>query len=144
MREPSKKPSIEGVDLAIPLDRELMKTSKVPTCFGKMWDITEKDCTQCADKDTCGILFRDTLNKKSDKIQSKLGTTFLNVADYPNVTTPKLLDFIKGGDITTSELVGYVKRLSNCDDTKAAVEFLKRWITSTKLVYTKNGNVCLK
>ena len=140
-RKPNKKQSIE-VDLTKPIPQPLIiEAMKGSNCFGKLWDISTKECSQCADKDICGIMMQDTLAESSKQLQKKLGATFLDVADYKNVTNAKLMKFVVSGETTTKQLIQEVVKLSNCDDTTAAVEHIKRWIKGTKSIFTKTGIV---
>ena len=46
-RTPKKEKSYE-VDLTVPIDRSMIKEKD--DCFGKMWDMTSRECPQCADR----------------------------------------------------------------------------------------------
>ena len=96
MRDPIKELPFK-IDLTVPVDTtdnmfELW--NNMQRCFGKEWDITEKDCQQCASKDVCGIIFKDLVDKKAKELETELGSKFLDTEDLANVTGDKLLSFI--------------------------------------------------
>ena len=129
------------IDLKVPVDTSKIKQSD-DGCFGKLWDMSSKECPQCADKDLCSILFKGELEKNSSKIKETLGlNNWLDEADFDAVTDEVLLDFIVSGETTVGELKEFYSRTSKCDDTIAVVDRLKDWIKSRPDVYTKEGIV---
>lgn len=132
------------VDLKIPLNMSKIDI-KDSDCFGKEWDISSKECPQCADKDICSILFRHELEKNAEQIKSELGLNhFLDETDFKNLTHSKLKDFIVSGKTTVAELKDFVAKEAKTDDDVAVVNYIKNFIKSTKEVYTKSGVVWVR
>lgn len=104
-------------DLTVPLDKS--KFMEDSTCFGKHWDMRSKECPQCADRDICGIVFKDTVDKKAKDIESDLGTKYLDVADFDNLTIDKVKSFVKSGETTSKDLLAYAMEVAYCDDVLA-------------------------
>lgn len=141
MRTTRKTPTFE-IDFTKPIDTKEEKFNTMETdCFGKAWDIGVKECQQCADRDICGIIYKDLVDKKATDVETKIGSKFLDVADLSALTDEAVLNGIESGVTNTSELLVHLADLSNCDDTVTLTEWAKRWITEKKLVYTKNGLV---
>lgn len=139
-RIPSKSPSKE-YDPLVPLG----KVDDVESdCFGLLWDVTTRECSSCADRDICGIVFGDELEKRANAVQENNGSIFLDVQNFEAVANDDILSGIDSGTTTVADLVDYVAVLANTSDTKAVVTFLKRWITSQNSVYTKNGIVWIR
>lgn len=141
MRTTRKTPTFE-IDLTKPIDTKEAKFQTMETdCFGKHWDIGVKECQQCADRDICGIIYKDLVDKKASDVEAKLDSKFLDVADLSALTDEAVLNGIESGVTTTAQLLAGISKLSNCDDLITLSEWTKRWITEKKLVYTKNGLV---
>lgn len=142
-RVPVKEKTVE-VDFTVPIDTtEIMK--KATGCFGLLWDLRTSECSKCADRDVCGILFNDNVVKPTtEAIQEEQGSIFLDLTDFKNVTEQKILSFVKSGETKVSDLLAHVMALACTSDRKAGVEFLKRFITSHEGMSTKEGIVWLK
>lgn len=133
-----KNPTYPNIDLTIPI----IKTDYAEAgCFGKEWDIGTTECSNCADKDICGIIFSDLVNAKAKKIEKENGTKFLDVQDFDALTTSILFEFIASGVTTVKELVAFCMEKANTSDKVAVVNWLKRWLKSEASVYTKNSIV---
>ena len=130
-------------DLAIPIDRDKITMSNT-SCFGRIWDITTPACGRCADRDTCGIIYQDTLDKKANVIEKKTGSYFLDRADFANVTDRKLRKFIRSGETTVKELLEFVSTAATCSDSKALVNFIKTWVKKNNDISTKGGIIWVK
>lgn len=140
-RTPKKEKSYE-VDLTVPIDRSMIKEKD--DCFGKMWDMTSKECPQCADRDICSILFKDKVDAKAKKIEEDLGSKFLDEADFDNLTSESLYKFIESGKTTSRDLLMEAMRLTNCDDVIAVKNKVMEWVKANDSVSIKQGVVWLK
>jgi hypothetical protein len=61
----------EGASLLKPLKVTQMGTRKDP-CFGKLYDLTEKDCKVCGDSELCSITFTQKMGiQRKDLEESK-------------------------------------------------------------------------
>ena len=131
------------IDLAVPVDRKIFRTevSNEASCFGKLWDLGTKLCSQCADKDTCGIVYKDTVDKKAKDLEQSVGAKYLDATDFDNVNTDKLMQFIQSGVTTLDELVTEIMRLANTSDNVAAQEWLKRWHKEHRKIKSEKGVV---
>jgi len=139
------KPTKSKVDLTVPVDLSLHKVSG--GCFGKAWDMSTKECGKCADNELCGILFKEVVDQKAKAVEDNLGTKFLDTADFSRVTVEDVLSYIGDvgdGELTVQELLNYVMAKANCDDRKAAVEYVKRLVKVDNVIRTKEGLVWLK
>lgn len=142
MRNPRKEKTHE-FDLTVPLDKDIILSveNMATDCFGRHWDMGSKECPQCADRDICGIIFKDSVDAKAKEIEKNIGSKFLDEADFDNMTEVKLLDFITSGETTAKDLIQEGMRLSNCDDVIAVKNKLKEWVKSTENVSIKDGVV---
>lgn len=142
-RTPAKEKSID-VDLTKPINQiEVMEKVK-QSCFGKMWDVTTKECNSCADRDTCGIIMRGTVDKKAEEISKKLGATFLDESMFHRITEESIKSFVINGVTSTTELLEWVKTTANTSDEVAVLETTKRFIKEHEFIYTKDGIVWLR
>jgi len=144
MERETRAEKTTNVDLRIPINKEaIMKEAK--GCFGMLWDLRTSECSKCADRDVCGILFNDNVVKPTtEKIQEESGSIFLDLTDFEEVTPEKIIKYVVSGETTTQDLIAHVGALAQTSDRKAAIEFLKRFITSTPNIYTKEGIVWLR
>ena len=133
------------VDLKIPVNVSDFPT-KENDCFGNMWDMSSRECPQCADKDLCAIIFKgNVVDKRGQEIKEELGLNhYLDERDFAAVTHKKLIEFVKSGETTTEELKEFVAKEAKCDDMVAVVNKIKNWIKSEPSVYTKGGVVWIR
>lgn len=131
-------------DLTVPINNEeIMSTAS--GCFGKLWDLRTSECSKCADRDVCGILFNDNVVKpRTQEIQEEQGAIFLDLTDFKKVTDEKIFNFIESGVTTVQALVAHVGALACTSERVATVEFLKRFIKSNDKIFTKEGIVWLR
>ncbi len=139
MRDLKLVPTYE-VDFTKPVNKENFIMADTD-CFGKEWDMSSKECPQCADRDICGLIYKDVVDSKAKQIEQDLGSKFLDEADFDNMTTEKLLDFIQSGVTTTSDLIEEGMRLSNCSDVVAVKTRLTDWIRNEDNIRTRGGIV---
>lgn len=130
-------------DLTIPIDLSVMEL-RDDDCFGKAWDASNNDCARCADREVCAILYKALVDKRAKDVEKKIGSKFLDEADFDNLTTKKLLSFIKSGETTSKDLLEEGMRLANCDDVMAVKEHIKAWVKENDFVSIKGGIVWLK
>lgn len=143
MRKSSKK-ALGDIDFLTPLNKEKYREMADVDCFGKMYDITTKECNRCTLRDVCCVIFQDAVDLKGKEIEKKTGSKFLNTSNMEALTDKALFKFIKSGETTTKDLIEFCKETANTDDKVAVVNFLKRWIKDTPNVYTKDGLVWIK
>lgn len=134
-----------SLDLTIPIETDnIMAKVNVDDCFGKLWDIRTLECSKCAERDVCGIIFNsNVVTKKVAEVQEDQGAIFLDLTDFDNITKKKIFDWVDSGKTTAKDLIAYVMGLACTSDRTAAIEFLKRFITSTDGINTKKGIVWL-
>lgn len=139
-REPRQSRTVE-VTITAPINIEdIMKTER--GCFGYLWDLRTSECSKCADRDVCGIVFNDKVVKpQTEAIQEDQGALFLDLTDFKNVTEKRVFSFVKSGETKVSDLLSHVMALAHTSDRKAGVEFLKRFIKSNENISTKEGIV---
>lgn len=113
------------VDLSIPIDRSIFSGEPQDSCFGKEWDLSDRKCSLCNDKDICGIQFQDTVNKKAKELEAKIGTPYLDLSDFKSVTKTALSRRLKFGKTTTAQLIQIVGELACSGDTVAIKEYIK-------------------
>lgn len=142
-RIPVSSRSVE-VDFTVPINiPDIMKTAK--GCFGYLWDLRTSECSKCADRDVCGIVFNDNVVKPTTQlIQEEQGAIFLDLTDFKAVKPEKVLSFVKSGETKVSDLLAHVMATAHTSDRVAGVEFLKRFIQSNDKISTKEGIVWLK
>ena len=141
MREP-KKDATE-VDLTIPLNKAALTKQG---CFGKEWDVTANECRVCADRDVCGILFKDVVDAKAEEHEAATGSTFLDKSDY-NFTDEEraaIVAKIESGVTTAKELKSFIMEAANSSDETAGILNTKRFVKSEPSVYTKDGVVWIR
>jgi len=141
-REPRESKSFT-VDLTKPLNKDdIMEKAK--GCFGYLWDLRTSECSKCADRDVCGILFNDNVIKPTtDELEEKSGSRYLDLTDFKNVTPEKIFSFVQSGETPVQDLVSHVGALAQTSDRMAIIEFIKRFITQTSGISTKGGIVWL-
>lgn len=132
------------VDFLVPIDKEKIKSMADVDCFGKLYDITTKECNRCTLRDVCCIVFQDAVDLKATEIEDKLGSKFLDTSDITVLTDAVMYEYIHSGKTTVSELVSFCSKKANTDDKVAVTEFLKRFIKSKENIYTKDGIVWLR
>lgn len=133
------------VDFTIPIKPSLIM-SKVSEedCLGQLWDLRNSECSRCAERDICGILFNENKVKPSvAQVQEKQGAIFLDLTDFEAVDIKDMLHWVKSGETTTKELIAYVMGKAKTSDRVAAIAWLKRTILATDSINTKSGIVCL-
>lgn len=128
-------------DLTIPLKRQIMPEIKETDCFGKLWDMTSKECPQCADRDICGIVYKDKLDVKAKELEEERGTKYLDKADLDSLTDRVLLDFIVSGETTPAQLIEYGMKVAYCDDVPSVKNKIIDFIRRTPNVKVKGGIV---
>lgn len=130
----------EDRDLTKPIDKTISKDS---SCFGKAWDVTAKECKICAERDVCGILFKDTVDIKAKEVEVASGSMFLDRSDF-KFTEEELINLkasIVSGVTTVKELLLKVATLAESSDKVAITEHTKRLIVGDPNLYTKDGLV---
>lgn len=142
MRKPSAK-QIE-VDFLVPIDKEKCKSMADVDCFGKLYDITTKECNRCTLRDVCCIVFQDVVDLKAKEIEKSTGSRFLDTSDMSALKDSVIFEFVKSGVTTISELMKFCSDTANTDDKVAITNFLKRFIKSHDNIYTKDGLVWLR
>lgn len=140
MKRTTHKEKQYELDLTVPIDLSTMEI-KDDDCFGKAWDTASNDCARCADRDVCAILFKALVDKRAKQVEEKIGTKFLDEADFDNLNTKNLKKFIKSGKTTAKDLLEEGMRLSNCDDVMAVKEHIKTWVKENSFVSIKGGIV---
>lgn len=131
------------LDLTVPINtQDIMSKIKSDDCFGKAWDIRTLECAKCGERDVCGIVFNSNVVKpKVEQVQQDQGAIFLDLADFDRVTKKDIFNWVVSGETKAKELLAYVMGKAKTDDTKAGVEWLKRFITNTEGINTKAGVV---
>lgn len=125
MRIP-KKVKLE-LDLTVPIENQIEKIPEVTDedCFGNEWDLSTSECRECADKETCGILFKKINKKRADALEAKRGTTYLDKQDL-DIDWKYQIGKFDGGKIT--DLIQECADRAHTSDVKAVTEHLKREI----------------
>lgn len=67
-REPRKK--TKKVDFLEPIDITKFGSEDDP-CFGKLYNLSTKECKRCGDSELCGVIFSQNMNKVRKDIESK-------------------------------------------------------------------------
>lgn len=124
-------------DLTVPLNKKEIEMSD-ESCFGRMWDMTSKECPQCADRDVCAILFKDSVDIRGKQIEEDLGSKFLSDADFENLTSDNLIDKVTSGVTTSSELIQIGMEVSNCSEVKGVTNRIKYLIQTDKKIKIEN------
>lgn len=132
------------VDFLVPIDKEKIKSMADVDCFGKLYDITTKECNRCTLRDVCCIVFQDAVDLKAKEIEKNIGSKFLDTSDMSVLTKELIFSFINSGKTTVSELFKFCSDSANTDDKVAITEFIKRFIKSNDNIYTKDGIVWLR
>lgn len=128
------------LDLTKPINTDDMATGEYD-CFGKEWDMSSKECPLCADRDICGILFKDKVDKKTKDIERKGKAKFLDNADFDSLTDKSITDFIDSGVTTSKELIEFGIRKTNCDDVVAVKNKVKEFVKKSNKISIKKGTV---
>lgn len=138
MREP--KDVKTDVDFTVPINKAAIK---LDGCFGKEWDVATKECKVCAERDLCGIIFKDVVDAKANEQEEKLGSLFLDKSDFrfTDIQMQELFDWVKSGETATNEFVIKVMQMANSSDQTAGIEATKRIISEHELLYSKSGKV---
>ena len=142
MRKPSAK-QIE-VDFLVPIDKEKYKSMADVDCFGKLYDITTKECNRCTLRDVCCIVFQDVVDLKAKEIEKSTGSRFLDTSDMSALKDDVIFGFVQSGETKIAELFKFCSDTANTDDKVAITNFLKRFIKSQDNIYTKDGLVWLR
>ncbi len=127
-------------DLLVPIGE--VNSHEIASCFGKMWDISARECHQCSDRDTCGIIFQQKVNAKAKEIEAKVGTPFLDTVTFCKIT-PELVKEKIQNEAPIQDLIDLVIKTSNCEDMPSVVNFLKQFIKDNDFIKTKDGKVWL-
>lgn len=69
-RKARNKIKKKKVDFLKPIDITQFGTDDDP-CFGKHYNLAEKECKRCGDSEICGLIFSQGLHKKRKKVESK-------------------------------------------------------------------------
>lgn len=139
-REPTKSPSVTR-ELLVPIGD--VKKPEEPTCFGKMWDVADNSCIQCADRDICGIIYQRELDAHAKEIEKKLGSKFLDQTCFKPITEELVRAELSSG-CKISELVELCVDKSSCDDMPSVTRFLKEFIKGNDFISTQDGRVWIK
>lgn len=122
------------VDLSKPIDVSILPETD-DSCFGKEWDVGQKDCEYCSDNEVCGVLFSHRLKSNVEQIETE-HTTFLDKSDFTGLNEEDILSRING--ITSEEFFSLVKSLANTEDDIAVIEWIKRFIKSKRNISIKD------
>lgn len=139
-RQPTTERKIKA-DLLLPIGD--IEPAQATSCFGKAWDISAKECNQCADRDTCGIIFQKVLDEKARKIEQGTGTKFLDRTCFKRVTEQVVRERVQSGDLV-SKLIQVTVEVSECEDMPSVTAFLKSFISQHDWISTKDGKVWIK
>lgn len=122
-----------------------MKQENEESCFGKMWDMSAKECGMCADSDMCGILYQEIVDNKVKEVASR-NVKFLDETDFDLINTELLKTTIKSasGEMTVAGLLQWVMEAAHTADDVAAIEWIKRFIKSEPSIYTKDSLVWMR
>lgn len=130
------------LDLTIPLNsEEIMAKIEQSDCFGKVWDLRTLECSKCAERDVCGIIFNEVVKDKVAEVQEKQGAIFLDLSDFDRVNKNMVFDWVVSGETKVQDLLTYVMSLACTSDREAGVAYLKKFITTTDGINTKSGIV---
>ena len=130
------------VDLTIPLNSEdIMAKIEQSDCFGKVWDLRTVECSKCAERDVCGIIFNETVKGKVKEVQQEQGAIFIDLSDFDRVNKNTVFDWVVSGETKVQDLLTYVMSLACTSDQEAGIQFLKKFITNTEGINTKSGIV---
>lgn len=139
-RIPRDSKTYPDTDFTKPIDiKQLM--SKSVDCFGRAWNITTSECSQCADKDICGIVFRATVDSEAKKLEKDNGVKFLDRTEFRDIDGDSVEEWIVSGETTVKDLLNHVAELAETDETGAVVHWIKQFVKGRKSVYTSNGLV---
>lgn len=108
-------------------------------CFGNLWDMSSKECPQCADRDICAILFKDKVDHRAKKIEEDLGSKFLDEADFDRICTKLIMPKVTSGVTTAAELMEIAMELSNCSDVPSVKQKVVEWVRSEDGVKISGG-----
>ena len=122
--------SIELPDLSKPVDTEKVSKPEVE-CFGKMWDISTRECSLCAANELCAIITQEIVAKKVKEMDKE--EKFLDLQDF-SFDKNLILDWIKNSSepITSNDLVEKVFELAKSKDSVAIIEYIKRLVKDTE------------
>lgn len=126
-------------DLTKPLDIKAVSVDD-GTCFGKEWDMADRECQYCADNEVCGILFSKQLKNQVAKVEAE-NPKFLDYSDFDSLDEDVVESKVNG--MTTQELFDFIKTNAATEDDVAVVEWIKRFVKSRENVSIKNGIVCV-
>ncbi len=133
------KEALFDFDITKPITSKHIRIDMVDgSCFGKKWDLNARECPQCADKDICGIIFREEVNAKAAKIQKESGVIFLDESRMDTITFDSVFSKVEYGVTTTVELYNEVKNQGNTSDKVAIVNWIKRMVKGNPNIYIKN------
>lgn len=134
MRNKKSEKTFEA-DLRYPINIEKSQL-QAGDCFGKEWDMSSEECPICADRDICGIVFKDLVDKKAKEIEKGTGSKFLDTQDFDAVSDDVLSNFVESGVTTSKELVEFIGERAKTSDIEAIKFRIKSWV--------KNSNFKIK
>lgn len=140
MRKKTKKTKVK-VDFLTPIDIKYLieESANMEECYGKEFDILDKNCARCHDKETCGILFKNTTLKQ--KIQAKeKQNEYLDLVDFEvlNIISDKIKDTIlkseeEGKPMRVDALYRFVRQKSKLDDRASLLNWITTFIKKNNL-----------
>jgi len=112
-------------------------------CFGKEYSSHDKDCSLCADIETCAIKYQEFLQKKKNQFEKEAYP--LDMSDFEGVSMKKIEILIKkyqdsGQPASMAEFIELIASLAKTQDTLAVTEWIKRKLPLSDL-YIKDGYI---
>ena len=69
--------------MAIPLDISMVGTEDDP-CFGKLYDMTTRECKRCGDNEFCALVMMGELKKQRKRLERKQKFKDIDSVEYDN------------------------------------------------------------
>lgn len=143
MERSIKKKQTYDLDLTVPIDKTIIKMS-TGDCFGKMWDMSSKECPMCADRDVCSIMFKDLVDARGKEIEKEVGSKFLDEANFDALTEDAILSYVDSGVTDVKSLLEYAMGVAYCDDVIAVKNKVVEIVKASNKLSIKSGIVWLK
>jgi len=145
-RVPRKKPT-HDVDFLVPINLEKNMADDIEihgeSCFGFKWDMKNKWCIMCNDKEVCGVQFHAQVKKLADEFLEGKPTP-LDLTDFEGINRNTLLIWLKTKPRTFDDMLEMVAELSNCSDEETVKFWCKSFLKDNEQLGVKNRVIFFK
>jgi len=136
-------------DLTKPISKNREDYKEVLDCFGKGFDITTLQCSNCHDNEICSVFYKDNvIANKIKEVEAKV-PEIIDKVDFDKLDKSKLEDYLleasdRNSPVPAADLITYVKEKAGTVDDLAAIAWLKEFIITSGKIVTREGKIIRK